>query len=264
MCVIKKINKTTFLILLIIPLLIALLFISPLGQYISHQFFSSEKKSVLDSVTDIGINIPEGYSIHGIDVSRYQLEIDWERVASFSSEDFSVQFAFIKATEGQSLRDPNFSTNWGEAKRNKITCGAYHYFHANIDPVKQANLYSNTVKLNKGDLCPVLDVEEIQGAISKEELVQNCLIWLRLIERKYGVKPIVYTYAKFYDQYFVGTEIEKYPIWIAHYHVDEPETKARWHFWQHSDRANIDGIDGAVDANVFNGNPKDLQRFCLP
>ena len=253
-----NINKRALLILLILSLLIALLFITPLGKYLSQQFFSSEEEPQIENVTDIGINIPEGFSVHGIDVSRYQLEIDWERVASFSSGDFSVQFAFIKATEGQSLRDPNFSTNWGDANRNKITCGAYHYFHANIDPVKQANLYSNTVKLNKGDLCPVLDVEEIQGAISKEELVQNCLIWLRLIERKYEVKPIVYTYAKFYDQYFAGTEIEEYPIWIAHYHVDEPETQAKWQFWQHSDRANIDGIDGAVDANVFKGKPRDL------
>jgi len=260
----RKRKKTNWLLLLIIPSLAIIILITPLGKFLSKQFFSNEEEYRIPEVTEIGINIPGDFEIHGIDVSRYQLEIDWERVKNFRSGDFQVNFVLIKATEGTSLRDPNFGQNWNGAREQGFTMGAYHYFHPHLDPETQANFFVNTVHLNSGDIVPVLDIEEFQAGTTKEELVQSCLIWLRLIERKYGKKPLIYTSAKFYDNYFAGTQIDEYPVWIAHYYVGEPDTKAEWIFWQHSDRAQIDGIEGNVDANVFKGTSNELKEFCLP
>jgi lysozyme len=260
----RKRKKINWLPLLIIPVLAAIIFLTPLGKFLSQQFFGEPSENNLPAVTDIGINIPAGYSVHGIDVSRYQLEIDWERVKNYKSDDFKVDFVLIKATEGTSLRDPNFGSNWNGARLHNFKQGAYHYFHPHLDPETQANFFVNTVNLQSGDIIPVLDIEEFKAGMTVDEVVQSCLIWLRLVERNYGKKPLVYTSAKFYDNYFAGTEIDQYPVWIAHYHVNSPETKAKWAFWQHSDRAQIDGIEGDVDANVFKGSINELENFLLP
>lgn len=260
----RRRKKTNLWPLLIIPALVIIIFITPVGSFLKKQLFSSSPDRKIPKVTDIGINIPSGYEVHGIDVSRYQLEIDWERVKNFQSGDFKVNFVLIKATEGTSLRDPNFRQNWNSARMHNFKMGAYHYFLPHLDPETQANFFVNTVNLQSGDIVPVLDIEEFKAGTTIEELQQGCLIWLRLIERRYGKKPIVYTSAKFYDNYFAGSEIDEYPVWIAHYHVDQPDTKANWSFWQYSDRARIDGIDGDVDVSVFKGSLEEMNKFCLP
>lgn len=259
----KKINKQKrFLIWLFIILFIGILFSLPATrdglQWVYYKIYDkmlrqgplSNKK-----VKDVGVPIPEYYSIHGIDISRYQNKIDWNRVKGFSSGPFKVSFVFIKATEGTSLVDPFLTTNWAGAAEVKIPRGAYHFFIPNKDPIKQASHFVNHVSIGIGDLPPVLDIENT-GGLDRGALISNALVWLRLIEAHYGMKPIVYTGANFYNSYFKGSEIEKYPIWIAHYYMDEPDFSGKWTFWQHTDRARIDGIEGLVDLNVFAGSQK--------
>ena len=103
-----------------------------------------------------GIKIPSGYSVHGIDVSRYQLQIDWERVSKMQVDDTRLKFVFIKATEGTYIVDKYFHRNWERARKQKLAIGAYHFFHPNLSPKDQALLFSRTVKLRSGDLPPVV------------------------------------------------------------------------------------------------------------
>ena len=92
-----------------------------------------------------GIVLLNGYSadkydIHGIDVSSYQGEIDWNVL---SSQDIS--FVFIKATEGSSFVDKCFSYNFEEAKKTSLSVGAYHFFSYDSTGEKQAENFINTV-----------------------------------------------------------------------------------------------------------------------
>ena len=103
---------------------------------------------------------PEGFDIHGIDVSHYQEDIDWEVVRNASLDTAPVSFVFIKATEGVSLLDENFNLNFYEAKQNGLIRGAYHFFIPNIDARAQARFFLKQVHLEPGDLPPVLDVEK--------------------------------------------------------------------------------------------------------
>ena len=59
---------------------------------------------------EFGIEIPTNYSVHGIDVSKYQHVIDWTSVKAMSVEDVHISFAFIKATEGNVNEDKYFQT----------------------------------------------------------------------------------------------------------------------------------------------------------
>lgn len=96
----------------------------------------------------------------GIDVSEFQGKVDWEEV-EILDEKYPVQFVFIRATAGNDRVDRQFKRNWEGAKENKIMRGAYHYYRPNENSIEQADLFIKTVKLQKGDLPPVLDIEKL-------------------------------------------------------------------------------------------------------
>jgi lysozyme len=64
------------------------------------------------SYPTFGIDLPGEYNLHGIDVSRHQRNIDWEAVSKMKHKDVSIQFAFIKASEGRTVIDEYFKSNW--------------------------------------------------------------------------------------------------------------------------------------------------------
>ncbi|GAB3239082.1 hypothetical protein GCM10027346_32050 [Hymenobacter seoulensis] len=199
-----------------------------------------------------------GYSVHGIDVSAYQGQINWPEVA-----EHNVRFAFIKASEGVTLRDVRFQRNWKGARAAGIYRGAYHYFQPNYDGAQQANLFTRTVPLAPGDLPPVLDVEHAEFH-DVAQMRRGVAIWLRLVERHYGVRPILYSNYSFYKRYLAG-HFDAYPLWLAHYEVAQPVLpREKWIIWQHSDEAYIPGIRGTVDFNVFQGNFERLLALRIP
>lgn len=195
------------------------------------------------------IRIPTQYKVHGIDVSHYQGRINWQLAKSMKDKDISLDFVFIKATEGISHIDSRFDYNWKQAKKSGFVRGAYHYFNPHIKGEDQAAHFIRTVKLSKGDFPPVIDVEE-KGTISSSQLMKGVMKFANEVETHYGVKPIIYTYHDFYKQHF-NHSFDSYPLWIAHYHVTKPDNQY-WNFWQHSDKGRVTGINTAVDFNVFN------------
>ena len=176
---------------------------------------------------EYGVCIPCGYEVHGIDISHYQGNIDWKELKQNRETDFPLHFIFMKATEGGDHGDDTF-----------------------------------TVKLDSGDLPPVLDVE-LTGKRPKKELQQNIKKWLDRVEAHYGVKPILYTSYKFKTRYLDDSLFNAYPYWIAHYYVDSVRYEGKWHFWQHTDIGSVPGIHHDVDLNVFNGSLEDLRKMTM-
>jgi lysozyme len=209
-----------------------------------------------------GISVPV-YEIHGIDVSRYQEKINWQEISNFKSgkDSLGITFAFVKATEGQSLLDIYFYYNWAETRKYNIIRGAYHYYKPNVNSSKQAAQFIKHVKLQTGDLPPVLDIEEIgkYGGANMKKGIKN---WLRLVEKHYGVKPIIYTNASFYKQYLSGKEFQNYRFWIAHYTKTTPNVNNNWIFWQYSDKGIIATIRSKVALNVHKGTKEELLSIC--
>ncbi len=209
-----------------------------------------------------GICVPCCYEVHGIDISRHQGMIDWDKVSKEQVEGYPIHFVFMKATEGGDHGDDTFKRNFAEAGKRGFIRGAYHFFSPKTDPLKQADFFIRTVKLAKGDLPPVLDVE-VTGKRTKEELQKNVKIWLDKVEAHYKVKPILYTSYKFKTKYLSHEQFEKYPYWIAHYYVDSVKYTGKWHFWQHSDIGTVPGIKEDVDLNVFNGTLEQLEKMTI-
>lgn len=199
------------------------------------------------------------FEVHGIDVSHYQAKINWDTIASQH-----VAFGFVKATEGATHVDTLFCRNWGEMERVGIKRGAYHFFRPQTSPVAQAQNFIQQVQMKDGDLPPVLDVE-VRDDVSKRRLVDAVRTWMIIVESRYDIKPILYTNIKFYNRYLAG-HFDDYPVWIARYNTREPRLAGgrQWDFWQYGNKGLINGIDGYVDFNVFNGNLLELEDFCKP
>ena len=210
------------------------------------------------------ISYPEGYEIHGIDISHHQGKIDWQELKDHGMiDEFPVRFVMIKATEGATKVDENFEDNFYQAREYGFTRGAYHFYSVHSSAKAQAAFFMRKVKLENGDLPPVLDVEHKPKNQTDEEFKQSILQWLEIIETHYGVKPIIYTYYKFKMQYLSDPVFDDYPYWIAHYYVDQVEYEGKWKFWQHTDVGRLPGIKGNVDFNIYNGSMYDLRKMTI-
>ena len=107
-----------------------------------------------------GVCMPHGYKVHGIDISHYQGNINWKMLEQTRQGQFPVQFIFMKATEGGDYSDKRFVANFDSAKAHGFIRGAYHFYNPKTDVNKQADFFINSVKLEPGDLPPVLDIEK--------------------------------------------------------------------------------------------------------
>lgn len=210
------------------------------------------------------LSSPDGYEIHGIDISHYQGTIDWEVLRNQGMIDkCPIRFVMIKATEGANRVDPNFKENFEQALEYGFTRGAYHFYSVHSDAEKQADFFIENVSLLKGDLPPVLDVEHKPKGQTDEEFKKDVITWLDKVEKHYGAKPIIYTYYKFKMQYLSDEVFDQYPYWIAHYYVDSVEYRGAWKFWQHTDVGRLPGIEGYVDFDIYNGSYYDLRQLTI-
>ncbi|MEO6488703.1 MAG: GH25 family lysozyme [Ferruginibacter sp.] len=246
---------------LVRPVVIALAILTALAMgsyYVSDYYY----KRSFEHYTAFGIDLPVNFSMHGIDVSKHQQSISWEDVKLMQVKDVKISFAFIKATEGIQNEDQHFRRNWSNTQKAGVPRGAYHFFISSKSGKAQAENFIDKVKLQKGDLPPVLDIEQTNGA-SISDLQQRVSDWLQAVEKKYKVRPIIYTSADFY-KYFLAGRFDDYPLWVAHYLVkDKPRIARSWMFWQHSETGHVNGIHTNVDFNVFNGDSIAFQKMLV-
>ncbi len=210
------------------------------------------------------VSYPDGYEIHGIDISHHQGRIDWDELKDNGTINHCpIRFVMIKATEGATRTDENFHENFFQARENGFTRGAYHFFSVHTPAKDQANHFISTVDLENGDLPPVLDVEHKPKQQTDEQFKNSILQWLNIVEKHYQVKPIIYTYFKFKMRYLSDPVFDQYPYWIAHYYVDSLQYQGPWKFWQHTDVGRLPGIKGNVDFNIYNGSYYDLRQMTI-
>jgi lysozyme len=255
----KKSNRRFFILLFtsLIAIPSAFLLFSPKGQKIikvklrGNEYVQSAYRYFSDKVpTGKPVKIPSGYEIHGIDVSRHQGNINWEKALKTKLDNKPVSFAIVKATEGINHTDVKFRQNWSALEKAKISKGAYHFFRPTRSPEEQAKNYISNVRLKKGDLPPLIDVE-VTDNVDNKILRERLKKFMQILENHYKVKPIIYTMPGFFNGH-LKSDFSKYQYWIAHYKTDKPRFNEKlWKIWQYSDEGRIDGINKNIDLNVF-------------
>jgi lysozyme len=197
-----------------------------------------------------------GLTTPGIDVSYYQQTIDWPRVKTAG-----IQFAFIRLSDGATLKDPMFATNWVEARRAGILRGAYQYFRPDQNVAAQADLMIAAMRGRAADdLPPVIDVE-VDAGLGAAVVAERAAAWIARVRAGLGVEPIVYTGSDLWRARGADP-LGSQPLWIAHYTQGCPTLPAawdRWTFWQHTDHGAVPGIEGAVDLDRFSGTLGELR-----
>ena len=221
--------------------------------------------------------------VYGIDISRYQhgkgrkkYPIYWNklRISHLGSKskkqisgvvDYPVSFCFIKSTEGVSVRNPFYAQDYTNARKAGIPVGAYHFFSTKRTGQAQADYFIMNTLFRKGDLPPVLDIEPSDGQINamggSPALWRNIRAWLQAVERRCGVKPILYINQRFVNKYLPDAPdiMRNYKIWIARYGEYKPGVKLA--VWQLSPDGRVKGITGEVDINVSNGYQHQFDEF---
>ena len=206
---------------------------------------------------------PEQWEVFVVDVSSYQGAVDWPVLA-----DQGVDFAFIKATEGSTLRDGRFADNWAGAQAAGVRAGAYHFLSYDTPGETQADNFIDLVPVTEGALPPVVDIEfygdYLENPPEKEHVRSILDPLLERLEAHYGVKPILYVTYRSYYLYLAGGGYGEYPIWCSSPTVFP--LVPGWDFWQYSHTARLDGYDGSqdrIDLNIFRGSREQFQRFGL-
>ncbi len=222
--------------------------------------------------------------IYGIDVSRYQHEqgrrvypIQWRRLRISSlgrrisdqrvsgTVDYPVSFAFIKSTQGITIKNKYYAADRRDCRRAGIHVGAYHFFSTKCGGEEQAAFFLANTRLERGDLPPVLDVEPSDGQIAAmggvDAMFGQIRLWLQAVERATGVRPLLYVNQRFVNKYLNQAPDLKtgYHFWIARYGEYKPDIHLA--LWQLSADGRVRGIHGHVDLNVFNGYEGQWQEF---
>ncbi|MEF3364927.1 GH25 family lysozyme [Methylocystis sp. 9N] len=203
-------------------------------------------------------------AVHGIDVSKYQGDIDWQAV-----KESGVSFAFIKATEGGDRTDSKFAYNWAAAKAAGVPRGAYHFVYWCRQPHEEIGNFASVVPNEPDALPPVLDVEatptsrSCKRTLYREEALRDMKAMLEEMERRYGKKPIIYSSVDFYQAILHSDALSEYPIWVrsTKYHPQVRYGDRKWTFWQYRSDGRVPGIVGAVDQNAFYGSSDEWRSW---
>jgi lysozyme len=193
----------------------------------------------------LGVDIPEGFTSVGIDISHHQGSINWDTVRFYMQDDPLIQFVYMKATEGQQHVDRQWGNNRQMSIDFGVKHGVYHFFLNQVDPKAQAAHFLQNYRYRSQDLPPALDVEN--EAYFQVEPVR---IWLETVEAELGVRPIIYTSLAMYQQYFKD-DFLNYRFWIASYsRKPAMENDSRIIHWQFTERGRFPGHHGYFDINV--------------
>jgi lysozyme len=208
--------------------------------------------------------------LEGIDVSHWQGTVNWTKVAAAGKS-----FVFIKATESTTYTDPQYATNRAGAQSAGLWTGAYHFARPDAtanDAILEADHFVATVRLGRGDLLPVLDLEQ-SGGLSVSALQSWAAAWLGEVSKKLGIRPMIYS-SPYFWQHSMGdssalADAGYKTFWVAHWGAASPTVPAKnwgghgWTFWQYTDCGVVPGISGCVDLDRYNGTDLMPQAYSI-
>ncbi|KQV10493.1 glycosyl hydrolase [Rhizobium sp. Root1203] len=207
---------------------------------------------------NFGSSSPRKLAVHGVDVSRWQGDIDWQTLQTQGAN-----FVYIKATDGGDHLDPMFRKNWRNAKEAGLKRGAYHFFYWCRTAGEQADWFIRNVPRDANALPPVIDVEwngesSCKRQPSREHVLEKMKVFMDKLERHYGQRPVIYTAPDFYRDNLQGAFLD-YPFWLRSVaaHPSKRYPGRKWIFWQYSGSGLSHGVEGRIDLNVFHGSERD-------
>ncbi len=198
-------------------------------------------------------------TVPGIDVSRWQGQIAWDKVANAG-----YRFAYIRAAIGDYYTDHRFQENWDGARDAGLLLSAYHVVAPKVDAQAQIAHFLDVLGSRVPDLPVAVDVERADG-VSREGITACARACLGAVEAALGCRPIVYSARWFWDRWVLPSpEWRAYDLWVASYTESAllPNGWSEWRFWQYSESGKVPGVSSrGTDLNRFAGSYADLLRY---
>lgn len=191
----------------------------------------------------------------GIDVSKWNKEIDWDRVKQAGVEFAIIRLGYRGATTGALVEDPYFEKNMKGAASAGIPVGVYFFTQAvdAVEAVEEASMVITLCKDYKLDYPIFIDTEGLGGngradGLDIEARTGVCAAFCKTIEGA-GYRAGVYSSRNWYNGMLDVSVLNDYIIWLAEYR-DAPLYQGYYHMWQYTSGGKVDGIEGNVDFNL--------------
>ena len=191
----------------------------------------------------------------GIDVSKWNKEIDWDKVKSAGVEFAIIRVGYRGATTGALVVDPYFEANIKGAIRAGIPVGVYFFTQAvdTVEAVEEASMVTALCRDYKLTYPVFIDVEGLGGSgradgLDVETRTAVSEAFCATIESA-GYRAGVYSSRNWMNQMLDMDRLNKYIVWLAEYR-DVPIYQGYYHMWQYTSGGSVDGIEGRVDFNL--------------
>lgn len=209
----------------------------------------------------------------GIDVSRHNGAINWNRV----KDSGKVDFVILRAGYGKlvSQKDERFEEYYSACKRLGIPVGAFWYSYATseTEAVQEAYTFLKVIKGKQFEYPLYFDIEEKkQFALGAGKCSAMARAFCETLE-KAGYFAGIYASKSHLETYLSAEVRQRFAVWVAHYGVDSTSYRGAYGMWQKSDSGSVDGISGNVDMDIcyvaypdtiqakgLNGFPKSVEK----
>lgn len=190
-----------------------------------------------------------GRQYHGIDISEFQGEIDFEEVRRSG-----IEAVYIRVGAGE-YTDEYFAENYERAKAAGLKIGFYHYVTARSveEGRRQARFFASLAAGREPDMRLAMDFEYF-GSLSVSQINAISEAYLDELTALTKREAVIYSDLSNARNIFSRALAEKYPLWAAQYGADEPSANGKWREWvgfQYTDGGRVGGIYGNVDRNIF-------------
>ena len=198
----------------------------------------------------------ETVSIKGIDVSTYQGDIDWEKVAASGVKFVFIRLGYRGYESGLLVKDDRFEDNIRGALQNGIAVGVYFVTQAISveEAVEEAQFVMENIRPYNVTWPIVLDIEDAASAtartaeLSQQARTDHAIAFCETVKES-GYMPMLYCNIRWFIEKLDITRITDYDKWFAQY-FRKPFFPYAFQVWQYSSTGRIDGIEGNVDYNI--------------
>lgn len=193
----------------------------------------------------------------GIDISKYQGDVNWDKVAKDGVEFVMLRVGYRGYGTGAIVLDEKFDDNVKGATKAGLKVGVYFFSQAisKEEAEEEAEFVLEHIKDYKVELPIVFDTEDIPDdsarteGLTKKEHTQFAIAFCEKVKEA-GYKPMIYASLKWFTLSLDMKELEDYEKWYAYYDTDL-YNPYKFTMWQYSESGSVDGVEGKVDMNIW-------------
>lgn len=196
-----------------------------------------------------------GNAVLGIDVSKWQGEIDWDKVKNDGIDFAIIRCGYRGSVTGSLVEDPYFAQNIRAAAAAGVKVGVYFFTQAvnEVEAVEEASMVVSLIRDYDLTYPVFIDTESAGGdgradGLEEEQRTAVCEAFCATIENA-GYEAGVYASRNWYNRKLNTALLEKYVIWLAEYR-SVPLYQGYYRMWQYTSKGSVEGISGNVDLNI--------------